>query len=339
MSKLIPYAPPGDTLQTIPAQPPIRAYVVRGGIIIALLFGGFGIWATSAPLVSAAIAPGVVKVDSHRKTVQTFDGGIVREILVHEGDAVKQGQVLVRLDLGDAEADLAGTRAQIGALEAQIAANREQLPTMEEQLGDMQSLYEKGYSRKPQILELERDVSKLKGDIAADENRLLALREQERKAEVKLTRDDVTAPQDGVIMNLRVHTPGGVIQPGGEILDLVPVHDKLVFEVKIRPNDIDVVRPGLPATVRFVAYKQRTTPTVDGRVTLVSADAVTEERTGSAYFLATVEVDADQLAHAPKVKLYPGMPVEAAIVMGRRTMLAFLFQPVMDSFARAFHEE
>ena len=140
-------------------------------------------------------------------------------------------------------------------------------------------------------------------------------------------------------MNLRVHTPGGVIQPGGEILDLVPVQDKLVFEVKIRPNDIAVVRPGLPATVRFLAYKQRTTPTVDGRVTLVSADAMTEQQTGSAYFLATVEVDADQLAHAPNVKLYPGMPVEAAIVTSKRTMLEFLFQPFADSFAHAFKEE
>ena len=197
-SKLIPYVATGDALQTISAGPLIATYVVRGGVVIALLFGGFGIWAAVAPLVSAAIAPGSVKVDSHRKTVQTFDGGIVREILVHDADAVKQGQVLVRLDSVDSGADLESVRAQIGALEAQMAANREQLPTMEEQLGDMQSLYEKGYSRKPQILELERDVSKLKGDIASDGSRLLALREQERKAEAKVARGDVKAPQDGV---------------------------------------------------------------------------------------------------------------------------------------------
>ena len=97
--------------------------------------------------------------------------------------------------------------------------------------------------------------------------------------------------------------------------------------------------PDLPATIRFVAYKQRTTPVVEGRVTRVSADAVTEERTGISYFLATVEVDADQLSRVPQVRLYPGMPVEAAIVTGKRTMLAFLFQPFTDSFARAFHEE
>jgi multidrug efflux pump subunit AcrA (membrane-fusion protein) len=95
----------------------------------------------------------------------------------------------------------------------------------------------------------------------------------------------------------------------------------------------------LPASVRFVAYKQRTTPTADGKLVRVSADAMTEERTGNTYFLGTVEVDGDQLSRMHQVKLYPGMPVEAAIVTGRRTMLAFLFQPFTDSFAHAFHEE
>ena len=112
-----------------------------------------------------------------------------------------------------------------------------------------------------------------------------------------------------------------------------------MLEVKVQPIDIDVVRPDLPATVHFVAYKQRTTPVVEGKVTRVSADAVTDERTGITYFLATVEVDTDQLARVPNVKLYPGMPVEAAIVTGSRTMLAFLLQPFTDSFSRAFREE
>src|SRR5262249_47466482 len=171
----------------------------------------------------------------------------------------------------------------------------EQLPSTEEQLKDQKALYSKGYSRKPQLFELERTVAKMKGDIAANENRLLVLREQEHKAQAKAGRSVVTAPQDGVVMNLRIHTTGGVIEPGGTILDLVPARDKLVLEVKIQPIDIDVVRPDLPAMVRFVAYKQRTTPVVEGRVKRVSADAVTEERTGITYFLATIEVDNDQL--------------------------------------------
>jgi len=342
VSKHIPYTAHAGAygLQTeVPAQPPIRPYLVCGGIVIGILFGGFSIWAALVPLTSAAIAPGVVKVDSSRKIVQHLEGGIVSEILVREGEAVKQGQVLIRIDSGDAEADLNAIREQIAALDAEIRVSQDQLPTVEEQLRDVQSLYKKGYGRKPQLFELQREVTKLKGDIAANESRLLALREQERKAKAKAARSDVTAPQDGVVMNLRVSTPGGVLQPGGEILDLIPTGDQLVLQVKIRPIDIDVVRPGLPAMVRFVAYKQRTTPTVEGRVTRVSADAMMEERTGNTYFSVTIEVQADQLSRVPNVKLYPGMPVEAAIVTGKRTMLDFLFQPFSDSFARAFHEE
>ena len=109
--------------------------------------------------------------------------------------------------------------------------------------------------------------------------------------------------------------------------------------MKIRPTDIDVVRSGLKAAMRFIAYKQWITPVVQGMVTRVSADAVTEERTGAAYFLATVEVNSNELSQVPGVKLQPGMPVEAAIITGRRTMLAFLFQPITDSFAHAFREE
>src|SRR5262249_47339616 len=191
----------------ITAQPPIRPYVVRGGIVIAALFGAFGMWAALAPLTSAAIAPGVVKVDSSRKTVQQLDGGIVRDILVREGEAVKKGQVLLRLDSVYAKTDLTATREQIAALKASNRGSQEQLPTVEEQLRDVQSLYEKGYGRKPQLLELQRQISKLKGDIAANESRLLALHEQERKSEAKAARGDVTAPQDGVVMNLRLHTP------------------------------------------------------------------------------------------------------------------------------------
>jgi HlyD family secretion protein/epimerase transport system membrane fusion protein len=335
----------------VPPRPPIGRYVAGGIAVIGLLFGGLGSWAALAPLTSAAIAPGVVKVDTSSKVVQHLEGGIIRDILVRDGEAVKKGQVLVRLDDADAEADLNAIHGQIGALEAEITSTREQLPSVEEQLSDQRSLYKKGFARKPVLLDLERTVTQLNGQIAANEQRLLSLREQERKAQAKTDRNVITAPQDGVVMNVRFHTVGGVVPPGGEILDLVPDRDKLVLEVKVQPIDIDVVRPDLPATIRFVAYKQRTTPAIDGKVTRVSADTTTDEQRGSSaktgaevgkdapYFLATIEVGPDQLARVPNVKLYPGMPIEAAIVTGQRTLLDFLIQPMTDSFARAFREE
>ena len=185
----------------IAEEPPIRAYIVQSKIVIAVLFGGFGLWAASAPLTSAAVAPGVVKVDSYRKTLQHLEGGIVSEILVHEGDAVVQGQPLVRLDDADAEADLKAVGGQIGALEAETTAVKEQLPSLEEQLADERSLFQKGYAKKSQIFELERTVVKMKGDVEANESRLTSLREQQAKAQAKTARNVVTAPQDGVVMN------------------------------------------------------------------------------------------------------------------------------------------
>ena len=133
------------------AEPPIRSYVIRGQIVLALLFGGFGLWATLAPLTSAAIAPGVVKVDSYRKTVQHLEGGIVSEILVREGEFVKKGQVLVRLDASDATAGFDAFVARLVLFEAETATIKQQLPSAEEELGDQQTLYNKGYSRKSQL--------------------------------------------------------------------------------------------------------------------------------------------------------------------------------------------
>ena len=104
-----------------------------------------------------------MKVDTYRKTVQHLEGGIIREILVRDGDTVKQGQVLVRLDDRDAEADLNATRGQIGALEAETAALNEQLPSIEEQLKDQQTLYSEGYSKKSQLFELERNLAEAEG--------------------------------------------------------------------------------------------------------------------------------------------------------------------------------
>ncbi|MGX5848280.1 HlyD family type I secretion periplasmic adaptor subunit [Mesorhizobium sp. PL10] len=437
----------GSQQLTLPsAYPPIRGHVLGGLVVIGLLFGCFGLWAATAPLTSAAIAPGVVKVDSNRKTVQHLDGGIIREILARDGDAVKQGQVLVRLDGVDASSDrdsvrgdldallanearllaqrdasgeivfppdlmvrrgepavaeaiagqkrifsdqaevvksqvevwqqrIAQYQAQISALISQIDATERQIPSFQEELKDARSLLKKGFGVKSRALTLERQLAASEGDAAANRARIESLKQQIAEAEAQIEnvratqvktasedlrdvqtkrselekaflktsaragRRDIVAPEDGVVMNLRYHTPGGVVAPGGDILDLVPSQDKMVLDVKIQPLDIDIVRPGLPAEVRLVAFKQRVTPTLEGVLTRVSADAMVEEHSGTTYFNATVEVNADQLKELPHVKLYPGMPVDVSIVTGQRTLLDYLFQPFADSLAHAFRED
>jgi len=112
-----------------------------------------------------------------------------------------------------------------------------------------------------------------------------------------------------------------------------------VLEVKIQPLDIDIIRSWLPVTVRFIANKQRITPNVQGYVSWVSADATTDKKTNATYYLARVEVSSAVFKRVPRVKLYPRMPVDVSIVIGERTMLDYIVQPLLDSFAHAFREE
>jgi HlyD family type I secretion membrane fusion protein len=265
--------------------------------------------------------------------------------------------------------------SQIESTQAHMSSLQAQQPLLEEEMRDAKAMLTKGYGLKPRVLGLERQVEGIKGDVATDKSKISALmdqvaesdaqiltitsaqsrqlaeemqdvqaktadtQDQLRKSVARLGRREVVAPVDGVIMNVRSFTTGGVVNPGGALLDIVPIGEKLVVEVRLQPTDIDVVRPDLPASVRLVAYKQRTTPTLDGKVIRISPDAATDERTGAAYFVATVEVGADQLARVPHVRLYPGMPVEVAIITGQRSLLAYLMQPLTDSMSHAFRED
>jgi HlyD family secretion protein len=152
-------------------------------------------------------------------------------------------------------------------------------------------------------------------------------------------RMEVLAPVAGEVVDLKFHTLGGVIRPGEPLLDLVPASDELVVEARLRPVDIDSVEIGQPAQVALTAYKQRTTPRLDGRVIKLSADALVDADRRVTYYAAEIRIDSSELAKLQEVELYPGMPAEVMIVNGERTFLQYLLQPVTDSFRRAFREQ
>jgi HlyD family type I secretion membrane fusion protein len=181
-------------------------------------------------------------------------------------------------------------------------------------------------------------ISEAATELREVQTRRAEVEEKRRTAAVQLDRREVMAPQAGTVLNLRYHTPGGVVTPGTAILDLVPQDDRLIIEARVSPADIDVVHAGLPAKVALTAYKSRTTPQLDGKVLQVSADALNDERIGQSYFLARVEVNGDQLAGLGGVQLAPGMPAEIFIETGERTLLDYLIRPLRDSFNRAFRE-
>ena len=433
-------------LPEIPERPPVGRPLLAAAIIILVFFGGFGAWAVLAPLDSAALAPGRVTVASNRKTVQHLEGGIVKELLVKEGDAVAGDQVLIKLDdtqararldllysrydkllatearleteqasaaeivfpesltsrrhqpqvakILDAEKALFEARQrstegrihifhkridqlnkEISGLAAQVAAEDEQLVIIEDERASFEVLFKKGVVGKARLLRLKREAAKLKGErgdhlsqitqarqrigeteleiidlknsmlnqvvsgLSDTQAELVDVSERLKAAEDILVRTDIRAPQAGVVMGLNVHTEAGVIAPGQRLLDIVPEDDTLVIEAQVTPNDIDVVYAGLPAQVRLTAFKQRNTPLLDGKLTRVSADSFTDERSGASYFLARITIDAAELKKLDGRELYPGMGAEVMIKTGKRTTMDYILAPLTDSLRRAFRED
>lgn len=171
------------------------------------------------------------------------------------------------------------------------------------------------------------------------QDELAVAREKARVAEERLARTHVLAPQDGVVKGLRTMTLGAVIAPGGTLLDVVPVTDRMVVEARIPPDDIDVVQPGTRARLRLTAYKARSHLRLEGIVKSVSADAFRDEKSGQSYYTARIEVTDDKANKESKLPMQPGMLVEVEVVGGARSPMRYLFDPIVQSFGRAFKEE
>ncbi len=158
-------------------------------------------------------------------------------------------------------------------------------------------------------------------------------------AEDQLKRTDIRAPQDGFIFQSTANTVGGVITAGEPIMLIVPETDTLLAEVKVDPKDIDQIQLGQPVVLRFSAFNMRTTPELDGSVVRIAADTTTDQRSGQSYYLVRVSMTANELSRLGRVKLTPGMPVEAFIQTGVRTMLSYLIKPLHDQLMRSFREK
>lgn len=442
-----------DTTRRSPigrATPPtpmsrIRGPVWLGLILIAAFLVGGTAWAVWAPLQSAVLAPGVIQVESQRKTVQHLEGGIVAAILVRDGQTVEAGEVLIRLDRTKADATLAVLRSQMGdalARQARLQAERQGLPLviypneltkqgdpeirkimagqeaifrsrrdllrsrqdliqqrinqareqitgqraqevairkrmalLDREVTALRPLVRDRLERLPRLLEMERNLAAAQGELGAilaqvaeieqninqfrlsvldldhemqnqvatelrDTEQLIAeLRERIETTTDVLARTEIRAPQSGTVTALRIHTPGGVVASGEPLLDLVPQGDRLVVKAYIRPDDIDVIHPGLPARIRLTAYKQRRTPTVDGRLIYVSADHLVREGSGESYYDAVVEIDPDSLKGLAEVSLVPGMSAQVMINTKAWTTAEYLMAPLLDTFEQSFRED
>jgi HlyD family secretion protein len=387
-----------------------------------------------------------VVVDSNVKKVQHPTGGIVGELRVRDGDRVKQGDIVVRLDdtvtranlaivtkgldelyarrarleserdgaeavkfpaeilaradqpevaaILDAERRLFDLRrnARVGQKEqlrqridqlkeeitglmAQRTAKQKETKLIERERDGVYDLWKQKLVPLTKLTELERAAARLEGEagqlvaqtaqasgkVSETELQILQIDRDlssevaketreidakigefvERKvtAEDQLKRIEIRAPQDGMVFQSTVHTVGGVIPAGDAIMLIVPDADKLTVEAKVNPQDIDQVRTGQSALLRFSAFNQQTTPEILGVVTRISADATTDQRTGMTYYTVRIGLPADEVAKLGEVRIVPGMPVETFVQTGDRTMISYLIKPLHDQLMRTFREK
>lgn len=416
----------------------------QGFGIIFVVFGIFGGWAALAPLDSAANAPGVVTVQSYRKTVQHLEGGIVKELLVRDGDTVRKGDPLIILDDSQVRAEYEINRSQLVAAmaaEARLRAEREgksvidfgeaiepdtkrgqeaqisetqifnarrnsrlgEISVLQERIGqlneqikglnamigtknnlgksytneieELRDLLSQGFVDKQRLLEQERKLDMLKSEISDHNSTITKTRLQinetqlqivqltkdfnsdvakqladvqtqvydlqERTAAYKdrLSRIVIRAPDDGMVIGMTVHTVGGIIRAATPLLDIVPSISDLIVEVHVLPVDIDRIGVGKTARIRFSAFNSATTPEIEGVVTQVSADRLTDERTGAPYYLAKLRVTEEGEKKLGDRKLVPGMPADALINTGERTMLQYILQPARNAISESMIEE
>lgn len=184
------------------------------------------------------------------------------------------------------------------------------------------------------------DLSETLKEIKESDMEIVALYNQLSTSKDILKRSAITSPASGKIMNIKYHTIGAVVPPGGEIMNIVPQHEELIVEAKIKPQDIDNVAIGLKAKVVLTAYKGKKVPKLNGEVINISPDIITNEQTRESYFLARVSISKKDIEKLKsKIELYPGMPAQVFIITGSRSLVSYMFTPISDSAYKAFREE
>lgn len=216
---------------------------------------------------------------------------------------------MLKSEVADHQSTITKTRLQINETEMQIVQTNQKFSSdVAKDLSDVQA----------QVFDLQEKASALKD---------------------RLSRIVIRAPEDGMVLDMKVHTIGGVVSAGTPLLDIVPESSDLVVEAHVSTNDIDRITLGKLTDVRFSAFNAATTPVIQGQVTRISADRLTDEKTGEGYYLVRVKVTDEGLKRLGDRKLQPGMPAEVLINAGERTMLQYLLKPARNMFAKSMIEE
>ncbi|GKX49232.1 metalloprotease secretion protein [Pectobacterium carotovorum subsp. carotovorum] len=299
----------------------------------------------------------------------------MRVITALQRDLLHSRQQSLKLEAEGMRSSIAGMEASLSAQRQVMSSKQKQRETLEQQLQGLRSLAAENYVPRNKMLENERLLAQLNGDIAqlaGDINRtrrdieqqtlLIAQRQQEydkevnseladvrallsdvgskkEKADFNLANIQMRAPVSGTVVGLKVFTEGGVIAPGQTLLEIVPDDQPLFVDARLPVELVDKVWPGLPVELQFVAFNQSTTPRVAGTVELLSADRLLDERDGSPYYSLRVQVDEAGKRALEGLEVKPGMPVQGFVRTGERSFVNYLFKPLMDRLHLALTEE
>lgn len=440
------FSQPSTAQAPLPLRDDARGPARAGRWLVLVGLGGFLLWGALAPLDKGVPVSGNVVVAGSRQAVQHPTGGVIEQLLVRDGDQVVAGQVLLRLDATQAQAQqgslhvqyinaragearllaerdgnaavefpaalreqaatpwvasaleaqrqlfgsrrqaletelaglgesIAGAQASLQGLQGTLASKQAQRDALDEQLKGLRELASDGYIPRNRLLDSERLLAQVNGSIAEDlgaigrtqrqvqELKLRAVqRRQEfhndvrqqlserqasaedlgnrlRGAEFELAHTQVRAPASGTVVGLSVFTNGGVIARGQPLMEIVPADAPLLVDARASVELVDRLKPGLPVELLFVAFNQSTTPRVAGEVTLVSADRLLDDKTQQPYYQVRIKVSEEGLRQLAGLDIRPGMPVEAFVRTGERSLLNYLFKPLADRVHVALAEE
>jgi HlyD family type I secretion membrane fusion protein len=219
---------------------------------------------------------------------------------------------------------IAASKGKKGELEANIAKAGQSISETELEIINLQN----------------ENLNEILAELQDIEVKVSDLTEQLVSAKDILKRTIIKSPTSGTVTDVKYHSIGAVISPASEIMYIVPQNDQLIVEARVNPNDIDNVKTGLKAKVQLTAFKAKKVPKLTGEVLSVSADILLDEATGEQYFLARIKIDEDEINHLKaKITLYPGMPAQAFIITGTRSLFKYLFAPITEASYKAFRED
>jgi membrane fusion protein, adhesin transport system len=395
------------------------------------------VWSSFAVLNEVTRGEGKVIPSRQIQILQSLDGGIVSEILVREGQAVKSGELLLRVDptrmvsslresqsqslslLAKAarlralaegsrfvppaevvreapeivEAERALYESRRAELDATIGVSRQQSTQRSQELISIRArreqaaqsytltarelemtrpLVKTGAVSDVELLRLERDVARYRGErdsansdiprleaAVAEANRKIqeveltfrniarselsevnaklgALSEGSAALEDRVKQTEIRSPVNGTVKQLKVNTVGGVVQPGKDLIEVVPSDDALLLEAKVLPRDIAFLHPGQKAMVKFTAYDFSIYGGLEATLEQIGADSVVDEK-GNAYFIVKVRTLSNTIG-AQKFPIIPGMVAEVDILTGKKSVLSYLLKPILRAHAKAMTE-